>query len=65
MASVSGPKFGASMPICARITAEVYPSFHPARRSPSASRSAVTWSWTRYASASDNPRSAESSTSKV
>ena len=47
MASVSGPKFGDSTPICARMTAEVYPSFHPASRSPSASRNAVTWSWTR------------------
>ena len=65
MASVSGPKFGDSTPICARMTAEVYPSFQPATRSPSASRNAVTWSWTRYASASDNESSAESGTSKV
>ena len=32
IASVSGPKFGDAMPIWARIAAEVYPSFHPARR---------------------------------
>ena len=65
MASVSGPKFGAAMPICARMTAEVYPSFHPASRSPSASRNAVTWSWTRYASAKLSETSSESSTSSV
>ena len=65
MASVSGPKFGAAMPICTRMTAEVYPSFHPASRSPSARRNAVTWSWTRYASVSDNDSFSESSTSNV
>jgi hypothetical protein len=45
--SSSGPRFGWSMPICARIASEVYLSFQPTRRDPRDNRPAVRADWTR------------------